>query len=48
MIVKHLFGEIVRDLDPLIHGCESAFVSNFIVSFANRQIYAGAVIQYGF
>ena len=47
MIVNHLFGDIVRELNPLIGGCESSFISNFIVSFAYRKIFAGDIVQYG-
>ena len=45
-IVRELFGEYVRELQPLLLGCEEAFVSNFIVSFAFRRCFAGQIIQY--
>ena len=45
MIVDFLFGDIVKCLDSLLYGCESAFVSNFIVSFAYRKIHAGMMVQ---
>ena len=47
MIVNELFGHVLKELDPLIGGCEQAFISNFIVSFAYRKYLAGEVIQYG-
>ena len=46
MIVDFLFGDIEREMENILSGCESAFVSNFIVSFAYRKIYAGEVVQY--
>ena len=46
MIVDFLFGDIVEEMTFILFGCESAFVSNFIVSFAFRKVYAGEVLQY--
>lgn len=41
MIIKELFSDVKLVLKPLIGGCESGFINNFIISFSYRSIYAG-------
>ena len=46
-IVNLIFSDYIKELQPLILGCEQAFINNFVVCFAIRKYYAGQVIQYG-
>lgn len=41
MITNELFGNVIRELDPILHGCEKSFIANFVMSFAYRRYYAG-------
>ena len=40
-----LFGHIIRELEPLLYGCEQTFVAEFVVSFAYRKLNAGEILQ---
>lgn len=46
-LVNILFKDMVTELDIILHGCEQAFINNFMVNLAYRKDYAGQVIQYG-